>query len=263
MNGTSSVVEVAAVETTVEFSESFSVTSITPTSITVVITEGTTGSANSDDFTYEVTVNGDEKVTVTGTADFVTTFTFPSTTLTLSLPARQTAFIFSGAVSTEITLPSEHTHVTVNGVETAVDLPGLTTTIEATDSTNVIVQLSEVTTEVVFTEETYAFTWQTYQIAGGNSKSICGTYTLTAEAAQSDDLCVPGISTVITLPTNAAQGQVFLHATGLTTAFTLPGITTTFVRVGICLVREGRKEASTFYIRPCLVCQKTILEEEL
>ena len=33
--------EISAVETTVEFSESFSVASITPTSITVVITEGT------------------------------------------------------------------------------------------------------------------------------------------------------------------------------------------------------------------------------
>ena len=252
--------EVAAVETTVEFSESFSVTSITPTSITVVITEGTT--ASDQTLEYTVTVNGDE-VTVTATADFETTFTFPSTTLTLSLPARQTAFIFSGAVSTEITLPSEHTHVTVNGVETAVDLPGLTTTIEATDSTNVIVQLSEVTTEVVFTEETYAFTWQTYQISDDNSKSICGTYTLSTAAASSDDLCVPGISTVITLPTNAAQGQVFLHATGLTTAFTLPGITTTYGRIAICLIREGRKEASTFYIRPCLVCQRTIFEEEL
>ena len=255
--------EVAAVETTVEFSESFSVSSITPTSITVVIMEGTTGSANSADFSYQVTVNGDETVTVTGITNFETTFTFPSTTLTLSLPARQTAFIFSGAVATEITIPSEHTHVTVDGVETAVDLPGLTTTIEATDSTNVIVQLSEVTTEVVFTEETYAFTWQTYQISDDNSKSICGTYTLSTAAASSDDLCVPGISTVITLPTNAAQGQVFLHATGLTTAFTLPGITTTFARVGICLVKGGRKEASAFYIRPCLVCQKTILEEEL
>ena len=220
--------EISAVETTVEFSESFSVASITPTSITIEIKEGTTSSANSNDFTYEVTINGTPE-TVTGTTNFETTFTFPSTTITLSLPARQTAFIFTGAVSTEITLPSEHTHVTVDGIETAVDLPGLTTTIEATDSTNVIVQLPEVTTEVVFTEETYAFTWQTYQISDDNSKNICGTYTLTASAASSDDLCVPGISTVITLPTGATQSQVFLHATGLTTAFTLPGIATTFV----------------------------------
>ena len=245
--------EISAVETTVEFSESFSVASITPTSITIEIKEGTTSSANSNDFTYEVTINGTPE-TVTGTTNFETTFTFPSTTITLSLPARQTAFIFTGAVSTEITLPSEHTHVTVDGIETAVDLPGLTTTIEATDSTNVIVQLPEVTTEVVFTEETYAFTWQTYQISDDNSKNICGTYTLTASAASSDDLCVPGISTVITLPTGATQSQVFLHATGLTTAFTLPGITTTFVRIGFCLIREGGREAITFYNRPCLVC---------
>ena len=245
--------EISAVETTVELSESFSVASITPTSITIEIKEGTTSSANSNDFTYEVTINGTPE-TVTGTTNFETTFTFPSTTLTLSLPARQTAFIFTGAVSTEITLPSEHTHVTVDGIETAVDLPGLTTTIEATDSTNVIVQLPEVTTEVVFTEETYAFTWQTYQISDDNSKNICGTYTLTASAASSDDLCVPGISTVITLPTGATQSQVFLHATGLTTAFTLPGIATTFVVVGICLIREGGREAIAFYNRPCLVC---------
>ena len=245
--------EISAVETTVEFSESFSVASITPTSITIEIKEGTTSSANSNDFTYEVTINGTQE-TVTGTSNFATTFTFPSPTITLSLPARQTAFIFTGAVSTEITLPSEHTHVTVDGIETAVDLPGLTTTIEATDSTNVIVQLPEVTTEVVFTEETYAFTWQTYQISDDNSKNICGTYTLTASAASSDDLCVPGISTVITLPTGATQSQVFLHATGLTTAFTLPGIATTFVVVGICLIREGGREAIAFYNRPCLVC---------
>ena len=50
--------EISAVETTVELSESFSVASITPTSITIEIKEGTTASANSNDFTYEVTVNG-------------------------------------------------------------------------------------------------------------------------------------------------------------------------------------------------------------
>ena len=254
--------EVPAAETTVDFTESYAVTSITPTSITVVISETTTGSANGAGFTYEVTINGDETVTVTGTADFVTTFTFPATTLSLSFPSRQSAFIFSGAVSTEITIPSEHTHVTVDGIETAVDLPGFTTTIEVTDTTNVIVQLPEVTTEVTIAEETYAFTWMTYQIGGEDTdKSSCGTYSL-SQAAQTSDYCVPGISTVITLPTGAAQSQVFLHATGLTTAFTLPGITTTFARVGICLAKGGRKEASTFYIRPCLVCQKIILEEE-
>ena len=219
--------EVAASETTVSFTDEFSVTSITPTSITVVITEGTTGSANSADFTYLVTINGDTTETVTGTANFETTFTFPETTLALSLPARSTAFIFSGAVSTEITLPSEHTHVTVDGIETAVDLPGLVTTIEVSDSTNVIIQLPEVTTDVTISEETYVFTWQTYQVGSAETdKSSCGPYSLTAEAGQTSDYCVPGISTVITLPTSL--NPLFLHATALVTAFTLPGITANF-----------------------------------
>ena len=220
--------EVPAAETTVDFTESYAVTSITPTSITVVISETTTGSDQGENFSYEVTVNGDA-VTVTGTTSFETTWTFPSTILSLSFPSRQSAFIFSGAVSTEITIPSEHTHVTVDGIETAVDLPGFTTTIEVTDTTNVIVQLPEVTTEVTITEETYAFTWMTYQVGGEDTdKSSCGPYSLSQTAGQTSDLCVPGISTVITLPTGAAQTQVFLHATGLTTEFTLPGITTTF-----------------------------------
>ena len=220
--------EVPAAETTVDFTESYAVTSITPTSITVVISEGTTASDQGDNFTYEVTINGTPE-TVTGTTSFETTFTFPETTLSLSFPSRQSAFIFSGAVSTEITIPSEHTHVTVDGIETYVNLPGLTTTIEVTDTTNVIVQLPEVTTEVVVTEETYAFTWMTYQIGSEDAdKSSCGTYSLSATAGQTSDLCVPGISTVITLPTGAAQSQLFLRAPGLTTEFTLPGITTTF-----------------------------------
>ena len=229
------VVEISAVETAVTFTEENAVASITPTSITVVIGEGTT--ASDQTLTYTVTVNNEE-VTVTGSTEFVTTFTFPATTLSLSFSERQTAFIFSGAVSTEITIPTEHTHVTVDGIETYVNLPGLTTTLTVSDSTNVIVQLPAVSTEVIVTEETYEFTWQTYQISDDNSKSICGTYTLTAPAAQSDDLCVPGLTTTIVLPTGATQSQVFLHATALETAFTLPGITTTFVED--CLFTAGK-----------------------
>ena len=219
--------EVVASETTVSFADESSVTSITPTSITVVITEGTTGSANSADFTYMVTINGDTTETVTGITNFETTFTFPSTTLSLSFPSRQSAFIFSGAVSTEITIPSEHTHVTVDGIETYVNLPGLTTTLTVSDTTNVIVQLPAVSTEVTITEETYAFTWMTYQIGSAETdKSSCGTYSLSNAAGQTSDLCVPGISTIITLPTSI--NPLFLHATGLVTALTLPGITTNF-----------------------------------
>ena len=68
-----SVVEISAVETAVTFTEENAVASITPTSITVVIGEGTTSSDQT--LTYTVTVNNEE-VTVTGSTEFVTTFTF-------------------------------------------------------------------------------------------------------------------------------------------------------------------------------------------
>ena len=111
--------EVAAAETTVNFTPENMVTSTTPSTIIIEIGEKTTGQANT--LTYTVTVNGSDKVEVTGDIAFVTTFTFPETTLSLSFSARQTSFIFSGAVSTEITLPSEHPQPTENGIETHVD----------------------------------------------------------------------------------------------------------------------------------------------
>ena len=49
--------------------------------------------------TYTVTVNGSDKVTVTGITDFVTTWTFSATTLSLSFPSRQTAFVFTEVAS--------------------------------------------------------------------------------------------------------------------------------------------------------------------
>ena len=118
----------------------------------------------------------------------------------------------------------------MNGVETSVDFPGLTTTLTVSGSTNVALQLPAVSTELVITEETYAFTWQTYQIGSQDAdKSSCGTYSLTAAAGQTSDLCVPGLSTVITLPTGAEQSVVSLYAASLQTTVTFPGITTTGV----------------------------------
>ena len=238
VSDTSSIVEIAAAETTVDFTESYAVTSITPTSIIIEITEGTT--SNDQTLTYTVTINGTPE-TVTGTTDFVTAFTFPETTLSLSFPERQSAFIFTGSATTEVIIPPEHTHVTVNGVETAIDLPGLTTTLTVTDSTNVIVQLPAVSTEMTITEETFDFTWKTYSMVSDDSSTACGAYTLTDAAASSDDFCVPGLTTTIVLPSGAAQTQIFLHAPGLTTEFTLPGITTTF------LIEPSRR--TTEYLR--------------
>ena len=220
INGTLPVVEVAAAETTVEFTPYNTHTSLTPTVITVEV--ASTKSVDGGSFTP--TVNGQA---VEGlTLPWTTTFMFEATTLSLSFSSRQTAFVFTGSASTEVIIPPEHTHVTVNGVETAVDLPGLTTTITVTDSTNVIVQLPEVTTELEFTAESYVFSVTVDTIDAATS-SLCGTFDL-GENGNAGDTCLPSISTVITLPT--AAGDLYLHADGLTTSFLLPGITTTFSR---------------------------------
>ena len=188
---------------------------------------GETTTDNGNSLIYTVTVNGEE-VTVSEEGTFTTTLTFAETTVSLSFASRSSAFRFTASAATEITIPAEHTHITVNGVETAINLPGLTTSIEVTDSTNIILDLPEVTTEVVFTEETFEFTFSTYEVTD-SPKTECGPYTLTAAAGAESDHCVPAFTTTITLPSAATQSTVFLHATGLQTAFTLPGITTTLL----------------------------------
>ena len=223
--------EVPAAETTVEFSRYVTNTALVPTTITIEVSGTVGGDANSVEFTLSVNGAGEQQ-TLNAGSQFTTEFTFPATTLSLSFSARQTAFRFTGAVSTEITLPSEHTHVTVNGVETAVDLPGLVTTIEVTDSTNIIIDLPEATTELEFAAETYTFTMEAYTISTGDTNSgqddgssYCGTQTTDSATGSA---CVMGITTTITLPTGTEGSNLYLVADGLTTAFTLPGITTTF-----------------------------------
>ena len=184
--------EVAAAETTVEFTPYNTHTSLTPTIITIEV--ASTSSVNDGSFTP--TVNG--QAVADQTLPWTTTFMFEATTLSLSFSSRQTAFVFTGEATTEVVIPSEHTHVTVNGVETAVDLPGLTTTLTVRDSTNVIVQLPEVTTELEFTAESYVFS-VTIDTIDSETSSLCGTFTLSEEGSPGDT-CLPSISTVITLP---------------------------------------------------------------
>ncbi len=226
-----SVVEVPAAETTVEFSQQITNAQLTPTTIAVEISGTYGGDENSVVFTMKV--NGaDEPQTLSAESILTTAWTYEGTTLSLSFSARQTAFRFTGAVSTEITLPTEHTHVTVDGIETAVDLPGLTTTIVATDSTVVLVELPETTTTVEIAAETYSLTVMAYKISTGSDgqdsgSSYCGTQVL--EAGATDTPCVMSLTTTITLPSEAATSNLYLYAPGLTTSFMLPGITTTFL----------------------------------
>ena len=239
--------EVAAVETTVQFDQYITDTAVSPT--TIVIEVAGTAGADSQSVAFTMSVNGEAQgeggsLELSVGSTLTTEFTFPATTLSLSFSARQTAFRFTGAVSTEITLPSEHTHVTVNGVETAVDLPGLTTTIEATDSTNIILDLPEVTTTLEFSEEVYTFSMEAYTISASGGTSYCGTQSTNGAE---NSACVMSITTTVVLPTGASSTNLYLVAAGTTTEFTLPGITTTLVPK-----RNNKSEDETLFHLYCI-----------
>ena len=233
------VVEIAAAETTVEFSTYITHAAVVATTITIEISETTSVEDNSK---VTPTVNG--QAVADQTLPWSTTFFFDSTTLSLSFSARQTAFVFTGEATTEVTIPSEHTHITIDGIETAIDLPGLTTTLTVSSASNVIVSLPEVTTTLEFTAESYVFS-VTADTIDADSLSMCGTYTFTGGNGEAGSTCLPGISTVITLPSAATASELYLNVPGLTTSFLLPGITTTFVpEQTITIVKDGSTETS-------------------
>ena len=91
-------------------------------------------------------------------APFATTWLYPGTILELSIPEQQTTFTFTSAISTEITIPPERTHLTVNGMETTVTFPSITTLIEASHSTSVTLQLPATTTTLEISAESFEFT---------------------------------------------------------------------------------------------------------
>ena len=183
----------------------------------------------------------------TGKAPFITTWIYPGTLLELSIPERQTTFIFTGAVSTEVAIPPERTHLTVDGVETCINLPGLTTLIEASSSTSITIQLPATKTTLEIGAETFGFTIRPDTIYGYGNVRFCGTnnaQTLTNHwRAVLGGPCIVGTTFMVTLPSSA--GDLYLHADGLTTEFTLPGITTTFVpEQTISIIRNGSTENS-------------------
>ena len=180
-------------------------------------------------------------------APFITTWIYPGTLLELSIPERQTTFIFTGAVSTKVTIPPERTYLTVDGGETVVDLPGLTTLIETSESTSVTLQLPATTTTLEIGAETFGFTVRPDTIYGYGNVRFCGTnyaHTLTSHwRAVLGGPCIVGTTFMVTLPSSA--GDLYLYADGFTTAFTLPGITTTFVpEQTITIIRDGSAESS-------------------
>ena len=233
MSGTPSVVEISAVETTVDFTNVITHTSIPGTTVNFELSAATLAA----DSKFTATLDGTQSEF---TAPFATTWEVSATTLELSFSARQTAFRFTGAVSTEITLPSQHTHITVDGVETAVDLPGLTTTIVATESTNVILDVPATTTQMTIPEATYLFSAITTTLTKDGSNSyFCDGQPV--EAGGDNSPCVVG--TTFTFDVSGAI--LYLHDQGTTEVFNIPGITTTFVpEQTITIIKDISTETS-------------------
>ena len=236
------VVEVPAAETSVELNEFDTHTQVQATTIAIEYGAASDGAGAA---TITMSVNGKTDggdgngvINITPGTPYTTSWIFDATTLSLSFSSRQTAFVFTGEATTIVTIPTEHTHVTVDGVETAIDLPGLTTTLTVSSASNVIVNLPEVTTTLEFTAETYTLTVDAYTAEANTCNGV------SLDGAASGSACVLGLTTIITLPT-ATPSILYLHATGLTTAFTLPGITTTFIpEQTITIVKDGSTETS-------------------
>ena len=223
LSGNPSVVEVPAAETTVSF-EAYN----THTSVSAAVFSVELGAQTLADGAFTFTVDGQP---VTATSNFATTFIYPGTTLELSFSSRQTAFHFTGEGSTEVIIPPEHTHVTVDGIETAVDIPGFTTTLAVTGSSNVIVDVPATTVQMTISSVEYVFSAITDSVSKVENTYYCGTFTdqTVKDAADGNTgkPCVVGTIFTVTLPSDASA--LYLHAPGLTTSFALEGITTTFV----------------------------------
>ena len=214
--------ELSAAETIVSLEAYNTHTSIIPTVITFELSATRIDGMGK----FTVTVDG---VAQEYTSFLVTTWTYPSTVLELEFTARTTAFYLTGEGSTEVIIPPEHTHVTVDGVETAVNIPGFTTTLAVTGSSNVIVHIPATTAQMTIPEATYVFSAITDVVTQNGEKYYCGTFTdqRTYGDAANTKACIVGTTFTVTLP--SAASALYLHGEGLTTSFALPGITTTFV----------------------------------
>ena len=234
-----SVVEVGAVETTLDIYPLFIHTMAEKTTISVEIEPQAlkiggskfTGKLNGTPFTEKI--------------PFTTMWTYPGTTLELSLPTRHAELTFSDVISTEITVPPERTHFTINGVEKFIDLPGLTTTLIASNSTSIVIDFPATTTSKVIHPETYMFTVHAKPIHWINDIRYCGGDSAQRlsehQGPRIGGPCIPGTTFAVTLPSQ--HPDLFLREDGLATTFTLPGVTTTFVpEQTVTITEDGSTE---------------------
>ena len=113
-------------------------------------------------------------------------------------------------------------------IETAVDLPGLITTIEVTDFIKVIMHVPATTAQMTISEATYVFSVITDIVTKDGETYYCGTNTETTfEAGANNSPCVMGALFTVILPSSAPS--IYLHGDSLSVSCVLKRITTSFV----------------------------------
>ena len=127
------------------------------------------------------------------------------------------------------------------------DIPGFTTTLAVSGSTNVIVRLPAVTTAMEIGAETYGFTVTADLVEGDGDSRFCGTddAQILTDHSQTGicDQCVAGTTFVVTFPTSTKN--LYLYMPRFTTSFGLPGTTVTLVpEQTITITKEGSTKAS-------------------
>ena len=233
------VVELPSTETMVGFSAFQTHRIIQRSFVAVKLSSETLGDTNR---TFTLTVNG---TWGDATPPLETTWIFAEITAGLSFVSSYVALFYAGAVFIEITLPSGHTDLSIDGFETIIGISGITAVIVTTDATSVIVVMPEVVRPTVIPGKTVIFTVMTGSIVKANigeDKFIRGIFTYQtingdydADANKGKLRVVKSIFTA-TLPANG--GNLYLYAP-IPIHTTVLGKITTLVKTKVPLPHVG------------------------
>ena len=205
-----SVVDVAAAETTVDLAGTTTHTQF----VTAFQFSVTAGTVNAQDSPTDVQVLSTEWVV-------------SPTTIELSFAETISYVQLTEATSVEITIPTEHTHLTVNGVETAINLPGLTTTVIAEGSTDIYVRIPATTTSLVFDGTTITLLAETITMNDGGDKCGDGNSDTLYYTVGSGDATTCYVATQI--DTAVSASILYLMVSNIVGTYSVAGTTTTFV----------------------------------
>ena len=208
VSGPPSVVELAAAEPTGEVSGIIAHTQFA-TSFQFTVTAGSVDAENSPSSVQVLS----------------TEWVVDPTTIELTFSETISYVQLTESTSIEITIPTEHTHLTVNGVETAIDLPGLTTTVIAEESTDIYLRIPATTTSLVFDGTTITLLAETITMSDdkcgdGNSDTLYYT-------VKSGEVTTCYVATQI--DTAVSASILYLTVPNTVGTYTLAGIATTFV----------------------------------